>query len=1038
MPALRLSIVLTVGALAFVPTLLGACSTSKTPPASQRQTGQSDYTSAPLPGSSTGSLGGSAAEGSVDAGASVGSTSGGAAGGSAPVAAAGSGSATSPAAEATVQETDIYRVDGNRLYYLNSYRGLMVFDVTNVDQPILLGRSPIFGDPQEMFVNDGVAVVVVGDWYGTSPDGLPFYGSIARGLDCNDPTNIKDVGDAYLRGYVQDTRVVGNVLYTVAQDSGWEYGWEYGVGGLAGSTTPTPSVVLASVSFAGGVVTKVGEQVVSGYGGVFNVTPISIMLATQPASTDPSNPYGASTQTTLQYIDITDSSGAIQPRGSITVNGALNGWGPDNGRWNLDFSDTRYAHTIGCADEYCGDSSDTYVVNTVDFGNPDAPVVVSSLPVANLGWSAAARFDVDPAGAYSRLYLSPNGSYSTSSGQTPLSIYDLANPAAPKLAGSTTLDGNIWLFIPDGDQLFALGNSSITSGTYDQSLVEVQYLDVTDPSAPMALGTSQFGSGWSWSPAAETFKAFVVNQAQGLAVVPFSGWDPNSSAYTNGVELVQFTPTGLVSSGTARTKGWVERGIFVKNRLVSLSDQALAVIDYTNPAAPQVITEMTLARNVVSARPQGSTIAELSSDWYGNDLTSSELRILPIANAAETSDDGTAVSASVPGVDAQVFQNGTLSYVVTDVQLTVPCPTANGVKGPSGTCTAGTQQVTVVDTSNGGAVPRGTVTLPTLPYSYYDGWGWDGFWYYDWYDGADVVQVGADALAFRRWLPEYSYDPSTGYPVYSDDFDALYVVDLTNADAPTLASLTITADTTAWWGNMQAIGDTLYTTHYEWLERPDPQAPSGTVWWSKYYLDQIDLSDRAHPLIGQKINVPGTLVGASSEDPSVLYFADYSWDGQNENDAIAVCKLDSGKCNLQSYTPLDGYMGSVIVQNDKAYLTVQEYGWLWQAGANGVAQQPYMELHQIDLTQPQSPVDRVSTNPDNGWGWLLAVQGDRAVVTSGWGEVAVDIYQLSDTAAPAFQQTVRTLGWGTNAITRQDNTLYLSSGYWGVQPIVLQ
>ena len=35
--------------------------------------------------------------------------------------------------------------------------------------------------------------------------------------------------------------------------------------------------------------------------------------------------------------------------------------------------------------------------------------------------------------------------------------------------------------------------------------------------------------------------------------------------------------------------------------------------------------------------------------------------------------------------------------------------------------------------------------------------------------------------------------------------------------------------------------------------------------------------------------------------------------------------------------------------------------------------------------------------------------------------------------------TVLTLGYGgANSILRQDNTLYISTGYWGVQPIVLQ
>ena len=858
---------------------------------------------------------------------------------------------------------------------------------------------------------------------------------------------------------------MGTVLYTVAQDWGWEYGWYYGGwggygyyggGGLAvgspavgGGSAPGgyqwgsagPQVVVASVNFANGTVTKAGEERFAGTGGIFNVTPSSIMLATQEP-TDPNN-QNAVPQTDLQYIDVSDPNGAIALRGSISVQGWLSGWGPDNGRWNLDFADGVHAHSIGCGSQYCGTSADTYLLTTVDFTNPDAPTVASTLPIQNLGWSAAAVFDVDPAGTYAHMYLSPSNQYTTTAGQTPLSIYDLSDEAAPKLAGQTGLDGNIWLFVPDGDQVFALGNTNPSgSSNYDQSLVEVQYVDVTNPSAPALLGSTQFGSGWSWSPTEDTFKAFVVNSPLGLAVVPFDGWDSTTSQYFNGVQLLQFTPTGLASSATARTTGWVERGIFVNNRLLSLSDEALAVVDYTNPSAPTVVSEMTLARNVVNAQPQGTTIAELSSDWWGNDMTTSEMRVLPIANAQETTDDGTTPSTTISGVDAQVFQNGSLAYVVTDIQVPVPCsnsPYGYGYPGTNGQCTGMTQKVTVVDTSSGTGVVRGTVTLPLLPYWAYGGWGWGGFWYYDWYNGADVVQVGGDALAFRRWFPQYSIDPNTGYPVYSDSLDALYVVDLSNADAPGIASTAITQDTTAWWGNMQAIGNTLYTTHYEWVTAPGSGSSSSSgggsspVYWTRYYLDQIDLSDRSQPKIGQKINVPGTLVGASSQDSTVLYFADYSWSSLNENDSIAVCQVSGDKCYLQSVTPLDGYVGNVIVQNDIAYMTVQQYDW---AATNG--QQPYVELHQLNLSTPQSPADYISTNPSDGWGWLLSVNGNVAVVTSGWGPMGVDIYQLSATAAPSYLQSARTLGWGTNSIARQGNALYLSSGYWGVQQINLQ
>ncbi len=45
----------------------------------------------------------------------------------------------------------------------------------------------------------------------------------------------------------------------------------------------------------------------------------------------------------------------------------------------------------------------------------------------------------------------------------------------------------------------------------------------------------------------------------------------------------------------------------------------------------------------------------------------------------------------------------------------------------------------------------------------------------------------------------------------------------------------------------------------------------------------------------------------------------------------------------------------------------------------------------------------------------------------------------SATAAPVFDQSVRTLGWaGANSVRRQDNTLYVTSGYWGVQPVALK
>jgi hypothetical protein len=929
----------------------------------------------------------------------------------------------------TVQETDLYRLDGNHLYYLNSYRGLMVFDVTNVDQPKLLGRSPIFGSPIQMFVTNGIAVVVVADWYGTVIDlnGVekPFHGSIVRGLDATDPANIKVLGEAPLGGNIQDTRVVGSVLYAVSEDYGWTYGWggPY-AGGVAVSpgTYTGPDVIVSSVSFANGQIQQKASKKYSGYGGVFNVTQNAIMLAHPAPPVQPGLPAPA--QTVLQYLDITDPLGTIVERGSITVDGSVTGWGADNGRWNLDFADGKTAHVLGCGSQGCGSG---YVLSIADFTNPSAPKIDAQVPIAANGWTPATRFDG------TRMYLSPSG-YTSAGGMTPLEIYDMSNPTAPKLASTQPIPGSVWLMIPSGNQLFALGQDN----TANASQVSLKYLDVTNPTMPTLIGTSNFGDGWAWTPAASTFKAFTHDPTQGLVVLPFSGWSRTVQQYNNGVQLIEFTPTSIMTAGAAHTKGWVERGIFANGRILSLSDLALSVVDYSDKLAPKVTAELTLARNVIAAQPAGTQIAQVSSsDWWGNQTSTSDVRILPISDSSEIKDESAATDVPVAGVNARVFTNGSLSYIVTSVPTQVVCPTYGGpvvgvgiapAGGPGGPvqpslCTYWQDQVQVVDIAAGKA--RGSIALPIDPSGWYWTWGWGGFYYYDWYNGGDVVQVGTNTIAFRRWHPNYGPNGQ-----FVADSDALWIVDLSNPDAPGIASVVVTSDTNGWWGNMKVVGTTLYTQHYEWPSWPYTQNEK-----VRYYIDEIDLSNPKNPAVKTKINVPGILVGGSQTDNSVIYTVDYDYDSNsNTTNEFDVLKLYGGKAYLQSRTALDGWVGNVFVKGNTAYTSTQRYNWIYVNGA------PNMELHAIDITNPQAPVDRVASGPQ-GWGWLLGVIGDRLLVTSGWwyyGQVGFDVYKLAPNAAPAYDQFVRTLGWSVTSITGQNNQLFLSSGEWGVQTVNLQ
>jgi len=75
--------------------------------------------------------------------------------------------------------------------------------------------------------------------------------------------------------------------------------------------------------------------------------------------------------------------------------------------------------------------------------------------------------------------------------------------------------------------------------------------------------------------AAGTFKSLHQrNDTEGLVVLRSSGWDPGGYALTtNGPpfpppgSLNRSSPDSITTGGNAKTRGWVERGIFVEKPL---------------------------------------------------------------------------------------------------------------------------------------------------------------------------------------------------------------------------------------------------------------------------------------------------------------------------------------------------------------------------------------------------------------------------------------------------------------------------------------
>jgi hypothetical protein len=154
---------------------------------------------------------------------------------------------------ADVQEADIYRVDHNRLFYLNTYRGFVAYDVNDAQHPKLMGRLPVYGYPVEMFVQGTTVYALLSDvLYLTQDAGqLSFQRRNVSQLvtiDVADPANPKLLNATDIVGQLREgvSRKIDNTIYVVSyQPQSYWYGWQ-----APGSVAPKEQAWVYSFNVA--------------------------------------------------------------------------------------------------------------------------------------------------------------------------------------------------------------------------------------------------------------------------------------------------------------------------------------------------------------------------------------------------------------------------------------------------------------------------------------------------------------------------------------------------------------------------------------------------------------------------------------------------------------------------------------------------------------------------------------------------------------------------------------------------------------------
>ena len=717
-----------------------------------------------------------------------------------------------------IEEADIIKVEGDRLYALSQYGGLNVVDVSKPEQLQLLGRHKVVATPFEMYVRDGVAMVLYngyGEYTETDDGNYTFYQtSYVVILDTTSPDAITELGRFEVPGYVQDSRIVGNILYVASYENG--YCWNC-------DSDPTTNLISLDVTDPTAI-TQVDELSFSEredtYSWKRSLSSTNERFYIAGPSWGDSEPEGS----TIQVVDISDPGGDMVLGDSVVVSGQI------ESRWQMD----EHEGVLRVV-------SQPFTWRTDQVPVVDTFTVVSSAELEPLGSVdmvlprperlMSARFDGD------------RGYAITFERTDPLFTLDLSDPANPKQTGELEMPGWVYHMEPRGDRLLGLG--------YDQGNEEgaltVSLFDVSDMSAPSMIDRVNFGGDWAWLSEDQDriHKAFRVLDDSQLVLVPFSGNSYTADdgcaryEYVSGVQLVDWANDELDLRGVARSVGQARRGFLHEDRLFTISDDRVQTFDVSDRDEPTELQSLALALKVDQVAVTGDTVLRVGQDWYSGVPQLDVTTVAGVGQAAGLAQ----LQLPQPSNDDECSSSSYLQQVVATKDAAHLVYLTYSYDQTSGTGQY-TYRVRTVDVSDPQAPDlAGDVDLDFNPTYRATTYGMA--------DSGQFVVGFASALAFTHYEDKGHADGKGVSTALS-----VKVVDLGQPDAPVVHSVAL-PDMVGATGLLHD-GDTLALSHYEAVEGDK----TGKV---RFFIDRIDVSNPQAPEALPKVNVPGSLLAYDAQ-----------------------------------------------------------------------------------------------------------------------------------------------------------------------------
>jgi len=507
--------------------------------------------------------------------------------------------------DVAVEEADLWKIRGRKIYLFNQLRGLQVLDVTDASNPEIAGYWTLPAQGEDLYLLGGnekganeALILARLPWQSDRPEGTRI---LRVGL-INDSPELRTSLD--LPGALQESRLVGDRLHIVS--TSWQ--------DEEGNWSPKTWVITLNVSQPG-ILVEESRQSIPQYVSAIGSTEKYIWLAGSESgdwSRHTLTAYPILTGGVLGQPMVAKLGGIIQDKfkvGEIQggVAAVVQTWTAPDGSWQ-----------------------NRTLVETYGTGTNGVMNRRAQLQVTQNEWLFATRFDGD------RLYAV------TFQQTDPLWLLDLGDPDKPAITGHLEVPGWSSFIEPMGNLLVAVGREG--------GQLQVSLFDVSDRKNPKLSSRVNVGeSGYSWSEAEWNEKAVRILPQAGLVLVPMTEWSGDKASH--GVRILGLNRSGktLTALGTIRHEFSPRRSTLLDGDLVaSVSNRELLLVDVQNRSAPVVKAEATLAFGVDRLALYSGCLYQFENgnSWFGGPSTA-------VMRVAQTGDpDG--VVAQIPLTAANV------------------------------------------------------------------------------------------------------------------------------------------------------------------------------------------------------------------------------------------------------------------------------------------------------------------------------------------------------------------------------------------------